>query len=1236
MRSVFCVVFFVFISASVLAQSNKLKDRKYPSLLWEISGNGLKKPSYLFGTMHVSSKMAFNLSDSFYLAIRKADVVALETNPESWQEDMFQYSFENEFADRIENGESGYRHEPKDYLSINTLKFSRYEKLIEAALASNPSAINNLLYRTYSEQQNDFEEDTYLDLYIYQAGKKWGKKVVGVERYAESMKLAMEAYIDALKDKKRKDRNIDFDDDFSYSKLQEAYRTGNLDLLDTINRVNSLSPLFDEKFLFRRNDIQAASIDSILKSGTSLFAGVGAAHLPGHRGVIEVLRRNGYKLRPVKMGERNSAHKETLEKTDVPVVFGTQHSGDGFYKVDVPGKLYRFSNALNGFDQVQYADMANGSYYVITRVQTNALSWGHTAIDVLKKVDSLLYENIPGRILLKLPITKNGYKGFAITNRTRRGDYQRYQVFTTPFEIIVFKISGNGEYLKDNPVADKFFNSIELKDYALQWKKFSPKFGGFEVEMPHLPYIIKNTNWQFLASDKISNIDFQIIRTDIHNYNFVEEDSFDLGLLEESFTRSDFYEKSISRKQTTYKGYPALDAVYRFKDGSTAMVRYLIHGPHYYTLVAHAKTEQPLMTKFLNSFAITPFLYKEAQLHADTSLHFTVTTPYYPVQKNTIEMPAGIETIYAGAMETDDEPAIERTVYRDKIIANDTTGERIYISFYKTPRYHYTRDSVNLKKQNRFLTDETSWVIKTINEVNKDERKIWEYKLTDTNSSRVVWTKTFYQKGITFTIRTLTDSLTKPSAFTAQFFQSFQPADTLKGIDPLTKKTTAFFEDLFSADTSTRKRALKNVLMVRFDAEDLPQLKKAIQVVNWKDNNYINTKKDLISKLSTIADQKASAYLKDLYYAAGDTVEFQYTALQALLGQQTKYSFSTFRDIMISEPPVLNISSGEENEYSETSFLNALYDSLSLTATIIKDLLPLINIDDYKYPVLEVMATLADSNLLARKDYEGYLSKFLLEAKQAWKKQVIAEKNKSIKRAQQKIELSHEQENGEDYGNAELSLYATLLMPFWDKNKAVPLLLQQMLTSGDQQLKYETGLLFLRNNKPVDDSLFRYFASSDEYRYPLYTDLKRANKMQFFPAANKTRIELAKSKLVNEARYDKLDSIIFLDTTSVEWKSRSGAIYFFKYKRSKEDNSWKIASVGLVPHSGEQFECDNTNDLYDYDFTGLSEVKLGEGEFVTEQLEKCKKQLLYSKRNSAKKFFQNADIDITTVQTFIK
>src|SRR5437868_4921655 len=321
-------IYLAILLSSVLSFPGMAQKRttpaKYPSLLWEISGNGLKKPSYLFGTMHVSNKLAFQLADSFYVGIHNADVVALETNPESWQEDMSKYKEEegdddnNGFRFR---GSSTYISRPEEYLSINTLKFYKYNKKIERSLYSNPSTINNLLYRSYGNASSDFEEDTYLDMYIYQCGKKWGKKVAGVERYAESMKLMAEAYKDAAKDKNKKERSYDRDEGYSPDKIQEAYRAGNLDLLDSINKYNSFSAAFDEKFLYKRNEIQAGSIDSILRTNMSLFVGVGAAHLPGNRGVIELLRRMGYRLRPVKMGERDSQHKSSVEKLRVPVSF---------------------------------------------------------------------------------------------------------------------------------------------------------------------------------------------------------------------------------------------------------------------------------------------------------------------------------------------------------------------------------------------------------------------------------------------------------------------------------------------------------------------------------------------------------------------------------------------------------------------------------------------------------------------------------------------------------------------------------------------------------------------------------------------------------------------------------------------------------------------------------------------------------------------------------------------------
>ena len=703
-----CILLFILLPYLIHAQP-KGKSKKYPSLLWEISGNGLKKPSYLFGTMHVSSKLAFHLADSFYLGIRNADIVALETNPESWQEDMSKYEISGNGYENYSNPyqPGGYMPVPDDYLSINTLKFYKYDKKIERALYSNPSTINNLLYRSYGSETSDFEEDTYLDMYIYQCGKKWGKKVAGVEKYGESMKLMMEAYKDAAKDKNKKERSSDSEEGYSYNKLQEAYRSGNLDWLDSINKYNSFSAAFDEKFLYRRNEIQASSIDSIIKTGKSLFVGVGAAHLPGNRGVIEWLRRQGYKLRPVKMGARDSQHKNQVEKVRVPVVFSTQTADDGLFKVDIPGKFYKFGEDAS-LDQRQYADMANGSYYMVTRIMTNAWMWGHNTARVNKIIDSLLYENIPGKIISKTNITRNGYTGIDLTNKTRRGDIQRYNIFTTPFEVVIFKMSGTGEYVKNGEEARKFFGSIQLKEYKPSvditvngWRKYSPPYGGFSIDMPHDPHIGNDGSWIYDAEDKTTNTQYRVIRTDIHNYHFAEEDSFDLGLMAESFAASEFVDKLVSRKQTVFKGYPALDCQYKDKAGSIYFARFIIQGPHYYTLIAHGKQETTGIKNFLNSFEIKPFIYGIAKERKDTALYFSVKSPVFPeAAKEKLDIP---RYNYGGSND-EDEPTeaelLENGAFRSKIITNDTTGEKIFVSFFKLQRYNYIKDSSLLDKEN--------------------------------------------------------------------------------------------------------------------------------------------------------------------------------------------------------------------------------------------------------------------------------------------------------------------------------------------------------------------------------------------------------------------------------------------------------------------------------------------------------------------------------------------------------
>jgi len=990
---------------------------------------------------------------------------------------------------------------------------------------------------------------------------------------------------------------------------------------------------------------------------------VGAAHLPGERGVIEMLRRKGFRVRPVKMGERASRDKELVDKIRVPVTFRTETAEDGLYKVDIPGKFYKFGEdgALN---QKQYADMANGSYYMVTRIMTNAWMWSHTTNDVYRTIDSLLYENIPGKIISKTTITRNGYRGFDITNRTRRGDLQRYNIFITPFEIIFFKMSGNGDYVSNGEEARKFFGSIQFKEYKItgepaNWRKFSPPAGGFSINLPHEPYVGNDGSWIYDTEDKSAGTHYRIIRSDIHNYHFVEEDSFDLGLMEESFMASEFIDTQLNRRQTSYKGYPALDAKYRDKKGWIYLIRYIIQGPHYYTLVAHGKQETPAMNSFLNSFEIKPFIYGETRLQKDTSLYYTVQTPVYPEEKKIkIDMP---RYSYGSDDEDEDEPEdllLESGAFRNKVIKNDTTGEKIYVSFYRSARYYYSKDSSVLEKDNEdnvFGKDSTRIVRLHRKTQLPNKFKVWETIISDTGSSRTLWGKSFYKDGIGFTIATESDTLTAPSAFVRQFFDSFSPVDTLKGINPFDKKSGLFFYDFMSPDSVLHKRAVRNIDAIELDAGDLPRLKQAIAWVNWNEKKYLDTKTSLINKLSGIKTPEATSYLKELYYAFDDTIQLQYAVLENLLQQKTSMAYNVFRDIITTEPPVLDKTTNSYSSYrrqlnkwylaegyDDGNFLDDMGDSLKLTRTILPDLLPLLNLEDYKSNLMGLLGQMVDSNLVTPRDYEMYFSKFLIEAKQVLKKQSIAEKKKAIEKAEEDksekkgVSSYYDYEDDKDNGNDNLSLYAVLLLPYWETHPQVQPLIRQMLQSNDRRLKYQTMLLMIKNNKPFPDSLLTYFGGLDEYRYELYEDLKQIKKPEKFPRVYNNHLDLGRSSLLGRKTYGKPDSIVYLDRLKTEYKGKTGFIYFFKVKSKKDDLTWKLATVGLVPEDPRRFEFEDSAfnriafetpllpsfRFNRFDFTSFTDTKLREDEDINIQLKKALKKMLYSRRKSAKEFYE--------------
>ena len=1166
--------------------------------------------------MHVSSKMVFHLSDSFYLGIKNSDVVALELDPQLWQDQLF----------RFQNMETNLRFytqgSPNDYINEKSFQLEKYEEKLKAALSEEPTIINGLLYRTVKPSA-DFEEDTYLDLYIYQTGKRFGKLATGVENYFETEKLILEAGQDMMKDKKKKNQDADGESMYDIEKkTQDAYRKGDLDMLDSLEKLMQSSDAYMEKFLYRRNEIQANSIDSIVKKH-SLFVGVGAAHLPGKRGVIEILRRKGYKLRPILMHDKDATQRDDIEKVKVPVTFSSFTSDDGEFTVQAPGKLYKREDARSN-DSWQYADMSNGAYYMVTRVKTHGFILGQQQDVAMKKVDSLLYENIPGKIINKKPINKNGFHGYDITNKTRRGDIQRYNIIVTPFEVLVFKMSGNANYIEGKE-ADQFFNSIEIKkESSKNWINFSPQQGGFTINFPQSPFENKdNTSfdgiarWEYEAVDSANGDAYLVWRKSIQNYRFIEEDSFDLDLMEESFHLSEYVDKQLTFQHGIFKGYQCVDASYLLKDGSFIKTKFILKGAQYFLLAAHTKNKNKNFSPFFDSFSFTPYNYTSFKKYVDTFVNITVSTPVVP------DIDVNVRTIVERTTSEEFLNSIEEyNTYwprlKSALFQDDSSGEAVYVTVQSYPKYYYPKDSASFwKDEINEKRIKENLIIKSKQPFHfNDSVYGFKYVFADTNSSRLLSNWIFCKDNKLYRVMSLYDSLNDESKFINKFYESVQPTAKKMGEPIFTNKLDLFFHDFYSKDSAINKKARNDVSNIYYGPKGVPLLLKAIQNLKYNDKDYFTVKVKLINEFGYINDSSVINDivngLKNIYEKAGDTSTFQNAVLKTLAKNKTQQAYTLLKTLLVQDPPVFDNSS----DYNYL-FQN-IQDSLLLARSLFPELLQLSTVDDYKDNIHLLLTTLVDSGYMKSNDYEPYFSKIFFDAKLHLKKQLGKDEQQLQKTDDDNSVVNDNYKYNSEDKNAndeytDLEEDAILLMPFYDKNINVPHFFEKLLQSKDASLRLSTAALLLRNNKNVADSILQTLAADNKYRYPLFKKLKAVNKDDKFPARYKNQMDIARSQL-NGAHINKdFFALEFFDKKMIQVKNEKGLVYFFKYKLNKESD-WEMAISGFQPVDVKEVSINN-------DFVKLTHKKIKPDEPVADQFKEQLKKMLFAKHKSAASFY---------------
>lgn len=1120
------------------------------SLLWEISGNGIEKPSYIYGTMHVSKKVAFRLDDVFFEALEKSESIALESDPSTWLEHNYEAAIV-----RPQNFSDSYQ--KNFYSSLFELEHPE-EVLIRSAIRSDNRMINGYLYRKDTNADN-FEEETYLDMFIYQAGKKKNKPIVSLEDLDESQFLTSKARQNAYKKKMDSWLVELYEKENPYLLQEDTYRERNLALLDSIGEASNTT-YFRENMLYKRNDNMITVLDSLIKKQT-VFAGVGAAHLPGEKGMLNLLRQKGYTVKPLvsNQTEKGQEAKQNLEDYIATPVLKPFSTTDGFITLNTFTKLREFY--YNGQKYSVAPDMTNGAYLTISRFNIFDYLPNDKPID-LDRLENFLFEDIPGDIIVKEKIT-SPFPGLSILNKTKKGDYQKYHIYKTPLEVIIIKFGGPKNYVLDYENA--IFSSVTFKKPSSEFETFVSPYSKYEVQFPKFKVADNLPNpGNKLIQGSIGN-DYYFLKESVNQDTYyIEEDAFEAKFIIENFFKDlELKDFSGTFADGNYKSYEAIAKTDSLSSTKVYLKSIVKDGSYY--LLGYSGDTETKAKDFFNSFKFKTINYDAFEETIDTSLHFSVVTNTKPILNN--------YNSYSDKKQKDYDYQLKQTTYFSK------ANEQISIS---RTKFHdlqmYTNvDSLwneidEIRKHRKIVDDYRDYIVTNKQKSKKDNIYYYTYTLKDSLSAKTVLVKTILKKGVLFEIKALTDSISKPSSFISNFYDTFKPLDTLLGENIFTDKTERFFAALKDNDSIV----LNSYDIVKYNKQHTNQIIDILKYFDFSENKK-NIKEHLIEELSKIEDPKVMPFLKDLYTESYSNPEIQITILKALLNKKTKVAYSDFLSLLNKDLPL--------QEYKVKSLFHSYKDSLELKRNLFPELLEFSTIQEYKEPIYKLLSTLKDNGLIKVKAYKKY------------KKLIINDGKTEIKR-------SLSTSKGYNSKHSELYNYVNLIFPF-RKEQISQNFFERLLDSDDAEALTTYYTMLEKANEPIPKKLKEKTLGNYKNQALLIDKLYAVDLKKDYLKQYVNQEKYAKSYLFSDTDLEKeRDSISFLTKETFKTDNdKEGEIYFYiLHRKSDYGNSKKLYYAAFLRPEKNDFLVTETYFESGYNGDYISENDK-EGDLIEDILE---------------------------------
>ena len=268
-------------------------------LVWKISGNGIKKPSYILGTHHgcpftycdsIPGLMkAFDKVDNIIGEINMIELDDMSTERMQKMQAMMMMPADTALLSLFSEEEAA---------KVNEWLGKKMGASLEMLSVMKPMTIMvTVQNKEMMEVIPEIATMTTIDKYMQTLGQRKGKTIGELETADYQMELlygnSLEEQADALLEM------IDHGDSKGLlQQLTNAYKSQNLDTLWKVFQEQMTGYEYDA-IVKVRNLNWEKQMKELLPKQSTLFV-VGAGHLPGESGMINLLREAGYKIKPVK------------------------------------------------------------------------------------------------------------------------------------------------------------------------------------------------------------------------------------------------------------------------------------------------------------------------------------------------------------------------------------------------------------------------------------------------------------------------------------------------------------------------------------------------------------------------------------------------------------------------------------------------------------------------------------------------------------------------------------------------------------------------------------------------------------------------------------------------------------------------------------------------------------------------------------------------------------------------